>query len=481
MTAHAPLLRLLPFLLLLALAALTFLLSFNGLYGQDAHEYLRQSRAIFEQWQTGRTVASPLDHAEFALGYPIAGALVRWCTGDALVALQLVSWISYALSVWLLERILSLLAHGSRADSRLLFVVLGLALSPVMVRAGLTVMSDAPGLALLLAAMYFALRWIEYERGSDTVWAAFFAVLAISVRVGLAGMLLPLAVATGWWLIQRRRWRWLVAATATGLAILWLHVRQHPDVLAAPWQHSMFQHWSLTHFWQRSFSNENGWVRYLLPNGLYCLFPLWHPGFSLMLPGLWLLAKKTDWMLPAKQAVLACLLGYLLLLGGLPHQNLRFLLPAYALVLLLLFPAWDRMYCYGLYFFRRLTVGLLLTSAVVSVAANVWLFRSVLTRNRSEVALAAQAQAVLPPDAVVYAFDVDIALQSYLPAVRFRNMWRTRYGVFQPGAYVIFNEPALRTQWAGQNPMLNWQDLQNGYTLRQVSTGVDGWGIWKIE
>ncbi len=115
MTAHAPLLRLLPFLLLLALAALTFLLSFNGLYGQDAHEYLRQSRAIFDQWQTGRTVVSPLDHAEFALGYPIAGALVRWCTGDALVALQLISWISYALSVWLLERILSLLAHGSRA------------------------------------------------------------------------------------------------------------------------------------------------------------------------------------------------------------------------------------------------------------------------------------------------------------------------------------------------------------------------------
>ena len=42
------------------------------------------------------------------------------------------------MGAWVFERILNLLAQGSRADSRWVFVVLGLILSPVFLRAGLT-------------------------------------------------------------------------------------------------------------------------------------------------------------------------------------------------------------------------------------------------------------------------------------------------------------------------------------------------------
>lgn len=61
------------------------------------------------------------------------------------------------------------------------------------------------------------------------------------------------------------------------------------------------------------------------------------------------------------------MLAYLVLLGGLPQQNTSLLLPAYALLLLLLFPAWDRFYCYGFIFFKKLTLGILLLALTLQL------------------------------------------------------------------------------------------------------------------
>jgi hypothetical protein len=341
-------------------------------------------------------------------------------------------------------------------------------------------MSDALGLALALAAFLYALRWVERERGRDAVWAAFAMALAVSVRVGLAGLMLPLALVVGWYLLERRQWGWMLAAFLAGVVVLLPHYWLKSDVLSAPFQHSMFQKWSLANFFSRSFSNENGLVQYPLPNILYLGFPLLHPGFCLLLPGLFLLAKKTDLTLPAKKALLLCLGCYLLLIGGLPHQNLRYLLPAYALFLPLLFPAWDRLYCYGLYFFKRLTWGILGVTVAVQLGFSTWILWPTIKRNHMERSISEEIRTMLPVNATVYAFDLDIALQSYLPDVHFINLWYKRYDDFQKGSYVLFNEPALRRQWEGQNPMLNWDFLQANYKLERVKVLPEGWGLFLV-
>ena len=480
MTAHSLFPRLLPVLYFLSLVLLCYLLNFNGLYGQDAHEYLRQSVAIFDRWQGQAVPALGIGDSEFAGGYPLAGALLHGIIGDSVLALQLVSWLAAVLGLWTFERLLALLAPGARAESRWVFAGLGLVLAPMFFRAGLTSMSDGLGLVLALATFFFGLRGFENSRIKDVIWAAVFGALALSTRYALAALLLPLAVALTYSLWTQKKWIALVLAIVAGSLALLPHFWLKTGGAENPLAHSMLQHWSVGNFFQSTFSNDNGLVRYPLPNILFLCFPFAHPAFCLVLPGLFFLFKKTDLVLPAKKILLTSIATYLILLGGIPHQNLRHLLPAYVLLLLLLFPAWDRFYCYGFLFFRRLTTWLLVGALSLQILCCAKYLAPTLARNKLETTVASQLKTVLPPNAIVYAFDLDVAMRSYLPGVQFRNLWERRYPEFSAGSFVLFNE-GLRPQWQGQNPILNWDFLKANYPLEQKATLPEGWGFWQIE
>lgn len=479
MTAHSVLPRLLPGLYFLSLVFLSYVLDFNGLYGQDAHEYLRQSRAIFDRWH-GFAIAAPgMGDAEFAGGYPLVGAMLRWVLGDSVLAMQMVSWMAAAFGLWLFVRLLTLLAPGARVESRWAFAGLGLVLCPMFLRAGLTSMSDALGLLFALAAFFYGIRVFERKPLSNAIWAAAFAAMAISTRYSLAALLLPLAVSIGYFLVERKKWLALLGAVGAGVLALLPHFWLKNGGIENPLGHSLLQDWSVFNFFKSSFTTLSGTVSYSLPNGLYLLFPLSHPGFCLVLCGLFFLFKRTDLALPEKKILLACILVYLLLLGGLPHQNLRYLLPVYALLLLLLFPAWDRLYCYGFLFFKRLTAGLLLGALVLQLFCCVRMLAPTLARNHLEQEIATTLQSTIPPNATLYAFDLDVALRTYLPDVQFHNLWERRYAEYPVGSFVLFNE-ALRPQWQGQNPILNWDFLKANYRLQLRAEWPNGWALWEI-
>lgn len=474
----------LPLLMPVVLAALAMLLRFNGLYGQDAHEYLRQSRALFARLCGGQAqVSAGWGEADFAGGYPLAGALLQVLGMDAVLALQVVSVLSAGAVLWLFERLLRVLTPGTSRRSRWLYAALPLALSPLLLRSGLVVMSDAMGLALALAALWQGLLALEpRRRAGAVVWAAGLAVLAVTTRFALVALLLPLLAAVTWQLVQRGRWMWLLTATtAAGLALL-PHFWVKNGAETAFLQHSLLQEWSLAHFFQSNFDTPSGTLRHTLPNALYLLFPLVQPAFCLLLPGLFFLVKRTDVRLFSKKILLVCLVAYLTLLGGLPHQNLRYLLPAYVVVLLLLFPAWDRMVAYGSYFFPRLTRGVLTATMAVQVLCAAFFLQPTLLRHRLEQTLAAELRPLLPSGATLFAFDVDVALRSYLPDIQHKNLWVRRYGQgdWTNGSFILFNEPALCEQWAGQNPMLNWAFVQRYFRLRPLRQLSGGWVLYEV-
>jgi 4-amino-4-deoxy-L-arabinose transferase-like glycosyltransferase len=465
---------------LLGLFILAIACSFNGLYGQDAHEYLRQSRVIFDRWQGLPVPPLTPGDTQFAGGYPLLGAILHFLTGDSIIALQLVSWMSAAVGLWVFERLLALLAPGARVESRWVYAGLGLAMSSMFVRAGLTSMSDSLGLLLALASFFFGLRVFENSRNNDAIWAAAFAALAFSTRYALAALLIPSGVALLYTLAERRKWGSLLGAGLVFCLALLPHFWLKTAGAENPLGHSTLGYWSVANFFKSSFTNvEGGLSKYVFPNLLFVLFPLFHPAFCLLLPGLCLLFKKTDLVLSSKKILLANLITYLVLLGGIPHQNLRYLLPAYALLLLLLFPAWDRFYCYGFLFFRRLTTGILVAVVACQLFFCAKYLAPTLSRNRLEQTVANELKSVLPANATVYAFDLDIALRSYLPNVLFQNLWERRYTTFPAGSFVLFNE-ALRPQWQGQNPILNWDQIRENYTLEQRAALPNGWYLWEI-
>jgi hypothetical protein len=364
-----PLLRFFPLLLLSGVVALSCFLKFNGIDGVEDPECQRASVAIFNHWQ-GTAGKYESAHAYNQI-YAFLGAMLQYLFKQPNMALQVVSWLAFAVSGWLVERIVATLAHGSRTDSRMSFVFLGWVLAPVVVASGLGVGGALLEMTTVLSAFLFGLRCVEQTRASDIVWVALFTLLSVIMRPILAGLLLPLALVSGWGLVKRREWNWLSAAILVGTAVGAMvaydsnHWMCHVDGRA-------LQNWSPAHFFQRSFDTENGISRHLLPNVVFLLFPIMHPGFCLLLPGLLLLAKKTDLTLPAKKTVLFALCAYSMVIGGLPQQPIGTLMPSYAMVLFLLFPAWDRFYCYGLYFLKKHTRILLFVALLLQLLLNAW-------------------------------------------------------------------------------------------------------------
>lgn len=468
------------FALLLLLAGLSYLLDFNGLYGQDAHEFLRQSRELLRRLQGMPPAPGGMGDAEMAGGYPLLGALLQLSGMGAIPAMQILVWGSAACALWLFELNLRVLSPGARVESRWAFGVLALALAPFFLRAGLSVMSDIPGLALLLASLFFALRVFELERYEYAAGFAVFAVLTVNTRYALAALLAIPALALALELWRARQFRWsllaVVAGAFTFLPFLWVK----SGVPQGPLAHSLLRDWSLFNLFRASFTQASGTVHNFLPNIIYLLYPLAHPGFCLTLPALFLLGRRTDATLYAKRLLLLSTLLYLLFLGGLSHQNHRYLLPAYSILLLLFFPAWDRFFSYGLYFFKRLTYALLGLTLLCQVFFSVWHIRPLLARNQLEKEVAEILSDVLPPEAEVFAFDLDIALQTYLPGVRFHNLWTQRYGTFPVGSFILFNETKLRDQWAGQNPVLNWEHARSAFELQEYRPLPDGWMLYRV-
>jgi len=470
----------LPLLYFFLLATLSWLLDFNGLYGQDAHEYLRQSQVMALRLQGLPHPPAGPGEAELAGGYPLAGALFQVLGLAPGPAMQLVGWLAAAAAVQLFVLILGLLSPGTRAQSRWVYCLLGLALAPYFVRAGLTVMSDALGLAFLLAALYFGLRSLEQARRGDVFCFAVFTAFAVTTRYPLAAMLLlpVLALVSEFW--RMRRFAGLVFfAGVSLLAFLpfwWLKA----EAPASPLGHSLLQDWSVLNLFKKTFSQVSGAISYTLPNIAYLFFPVAHPGFCLTLPGLFLLFKQTDVRLYVKRLLALSLMAYLFFLGGIPHQNLRYLLPAYAILLLLLFPAWDRFFAYGLYFFKRLTYALIGVTLLCQLAFGVSVFKPVWARHQLERELAGALKAELQPGDVLYSFDVDIALKTYLREVEIRNMWLQRYDTFPSGSYILFNAPAMSRQWAGLAPMLNWEHANTHFDLLKLQQMAGGWSLYLV-
>lgn len=474
------LLLFIPVLYFLLLSAISWVSDFNGLYGQDAHEYLRQSQVLVQRFLGEAYPPAGPGEAELAGGYPLASAWLQLAGIPPIPAMQLVSWLAAAVSLFLFEALLRLLSPGTHARSRWVYCLLGLGLAPYFMRAGLTAMSDATGLAVFLAALFFGLRCLEQVRKRDLLGFAVFSALAITTRYAMVVLLfLPgLALILEWWRMRRflGLGLFLIIGLLAFLPLWWLKA----GAPASPLAHSLLQDWSVLNLFKKTFSQASGTVSYTVPNVMYLFFPVVHPGFCLVLPGLFLLFKKTDVHLYAKRLLALSLLVFLLFLGGLSHQNLRYLLPAYALVLLLLFPAWDRFFAYGMYFFKRLTYALIGIALLCQLVFGLLVFRPILARNKMEREMARTLKTELHPGDVLYAFDMDIALKTYLPDVEFRNLFLQRYDTFPAGSYLLFNAPALREQWAGKTPMLNWEYANAHFELLELQQLAGGWSLYQV-
>jgi 4-amino-4-deoxy-L-arabinose transferase-like glycosyltransferase len=447
-------------LVTLVAGAISFWIGFDGLYGQDSYAYLMQLKSI-ENHELQNQFYPPV--------YAFAGSILNTFLHNGGYSLQWVSLLSWWGSAVLLFTILKA-NHTSRHTTML--VVVCFLFCPLLTRMGVLAMSDALSAFMGLLAVYCGL----YSKHKFRLSFFFiFASLAVLTRYALAVVLIPILVNVLVDLYREKSWRVRIfsgVGILIGTLMLWFNFEFFTTSEGSV-QHNWLRLWNIGNFFARDFSHQDGTLHYSLPNLLYVFQSLYHPKFFLLfLPCLPFIRKEDFQSLQAKLVCCSILL-YLLFLAGIPFQNERFLLPSFPFVIILFFPALDRL-CNRLGSFSSTLLFLIGLQLFIS-----WYWLSpILERNKLERSL---AKNMTPFQGVpLYSFDVDIALEARGLQFEFRNLWKENYSSYKTNGLVLFNPSKFETQWKGKNPMLNWEKLSKSEKLKLVAEFEQGWKLYRI-
>lgn len=470
-------------LLLLLVAAglllLRFATGFNGLYGQDSHEYLRYAQRLADFFTSG---ADPGDYF-WPVNYPLYGALLSLLTGDVLTVLQLISITAFLLTLVYIIRFISLFYPQQPLQSRVYaYIGLVVCLSPLMLQSALVIMSDMLAVFFTTAAVYHMLAYRDFQERRDFYLAIFLAGSAVMTRYATAVILLIPAVA--FLRAYRPHIRW--QESLWGLAIILFCVAPH--FLIRAWQSAAFlEHpalvsWSIENWFKQQFNTTDGFASYRFLNLLYGFINTVHPAFFFLGGALAFFIRKKDLRSNKQLLLLASIVLYGLFLAGIPYQNLRFLLLSFPLVVVLMYPLFSRSIDrllrpnFSVYLF----VGVVVT---IQLGLNYKYSSGTLQSNLLEQRIARTMKSYDAGEDKnpIYTFWIDSALKTYGIKNPIVNLWHKKLESADSSGLVLFNESSFRQQWQGKNPMQNWEFLKENYQLQKIEELPQGWELYRLE
>ncbi|HRD52338.1 MAG TPA: hypothetical protein PKY96_06785 [Flavobacteriales bacterium] len=458
-------------LLLLPLAAAIAwcaVAGYEGLNGQDAHDYLRLAR----EWTaafSGEAIPRMQEHPH---GYPLLGALVGATGIGELLALRSVSAVALVLAMFAVARLLRVGSSGDeRHESPLLaFIFFGMSLSPFLLRQSLTVMSDMAAIASCVLAFAQSVRWMEDRKKLRLFWMLAALVFGLLFRLAVA----PIAVVmVGWMLLekidQRRRLAFLKRASFLLVAVLFM-----PSIalmLGFP-----VEDWSVLNLFRRAHFSDDGYLKYGMPNLVYVLLTPVHPGFIPFGIAVLPFVRRSDWKEAPVQLATLVFLAYALFVGGMPYQNDRVLLLAQPFALMVLWPAFVRAWAWLL---SRMRFPVALWAIVLAAQAALCLRAIAPFIRQARVERDVIGRVALLRPTQVYTHGLGAACGTYLPGVKVTELWQGDVERFTPEAVIVARPQDMHAQWMGLAPQRNWQKaLEKG--AREAGEH-EGWVLLKVQ
>lgn len=452
--------------------------NFVGLYGQDAHEYLRFSLEV-KSWLTGGS--TPGDFF-WPLMYPFIGASLSFLTPlDVADSLQLVS----VLSIWCSGLLLIQLLKQHRDSSKptptkmdaILWVAMAFFLSPYLLRSAFLIMSDALSVLGVTCCYYYYCRYQQDRRPSLLIAIFAGAALAVSTRYVCAILVIAPLAHVLFYASRRGHWSGLLLGAVIGSLFLVPHLMLRWDTPLAFLEHNFMGAWSWTHWLQSQFESATGQFHYRSPNILYSHYHWFHPAYLLV--GILLLPWWRYWRPKNmhEKVILCSTILFSLFIAGIPFQNHRFLLPAFPLIIILLFPAFQQLvriissYRYGLVLF-------VLFLGLFQVINSISKFQELIRINQTEQELARRLQQY--PPTTLYTFYYDLALGTYDLHHQLINLWAEDEVVCQNSALVLFHPTQFNEQWQGHQLLQNWHTLQEDCQLDTIEQMPNGWYLYRV-
>lgn len=464
------------FLLLLVIPLILWIIiygifGFDGLYGQDAYEYLRYSKALYNFVLSGE---NPGDYF-WPLYYPLVGTILNFFIKNPAAALQLISVISLGVSSVYFHKTLSLIHH--KKTNAFLYTLFFFMMSPVVFRMSLLVMSDMLAVCFIVICCYHSLKFYKLKIINNLYLATIFGICAIMTRYASFIILFPFALYLLYLVMSKKRYTLHIPILLLiSFLLVFPHIYFRNEQAMAFLNHSWLQEWSIMNFFKISFITVDGHSTYKLPNIIYAFSNLFHPRYfylgSILIIVLILKKKIFDyfWLL------LTSFLLYSIFLAGIPFQNTRFLLLSYPIGLIIIFPAFNVIVeKFSIPSTRFIIFSLI---AVLHLFLCVIGMKSVWKRNIFEKQIVEQIRSY--QNNTLYSFDVDIAIKGRGLEFDFKNLWVKEYDSFDENALVLFHPTKFTEQWKEKNPILNWNSIQTNYNLIVLEEGPEGWKLYKI-
>ena len=451
--------------------AAVFIWKFNGLYGQDSHEYLHYSKSLSLFFSGGKTP----NNFFWPVNYSLSGAILAFITFSNILSLQLISLGSFLFSIFYLKRILSLV-YDDPQEKISLYVSVAFTLSPILLVYSQIVMSDMLCLFFITAGFFHSIKFEKNLRSKDYLLAIMFITAAVSTRyVSIVVLIFP-AVLLIKMFVRNFQIKTLILSLLIAVIILFPEVILKFNYISDFLNNVWLKNWNPLYYFGASFNTPEGYFNYRFPNIIYAFENLFHPAFIFLGIILIPFIRKSDFEITiVKQSIIIIIL-YVIFIAGIPFQNLRFLILTFPFVVILMYKPFLRLNSYlKPPLIKKL---LILFIAVIQLFFYGYMINIIYKQNKLEREISDYLKDF--PGRIIYTFSIDPALRTYNVNNRIINLWVDKVTDYPDSSLVLFNQEKLVQQWEGKNPMINWNYFEKNYSSNKIKQFEDGWELYEI-
>jgi 4-amino-4-deoxy-L-arabinose transferase-like glycosyltransferase len=439
---------------------------FNGLYGQEPHDLFRYMQSVFGFLLGG---TAPISQSSPVL-YPLIGSIFSAVIPD-LYSLQFVSVMAAGVCYISFCKLLNALYPVGTQRQRYAFLVLFL--SPFFFRSALVALPDMLSMALLVWSLLEYYKWQKYNSSQSMIISVCMAILAIQTRYSVALLLIPILPMI-WKTAKSRFSLFLITIFAILISFtptIFLKGQDSFDFIFHPW----IENWSILNLFKNSFTIGSDISQYTLPNILYALSVVLHPGFCIIGLVFILFGLRSGIQLP--RLWLICLALFLLFIAGFPTQELRLLMPAFPIVLLALYPAYELL----IFQFktRNLRILVYLFAIVIQLALSFKVVYPIYNYQQEELIIANALKTI--PSSTLNTFAIDGALRTYDVPHDIVNMWGTTFPLYNNRDLILFNPSRFTTLYKESEPVKIFNQLQNQHKLVRIAVYPNGWELYRAK
>jgi len=472
---------------------LILIFRFDGFYGQDSYAYYDNSKVFIESlymlrippnfyWPIGFYVLTLLFNTITSGNISAASLLVSVTAGSLLPG------ITYLLSLEFIKD------NYESAKAKKISILAGLIIcfSGVIIKSGMVVMSDMPGLIFAILSVYYFSKYLSGNIKYHLYFTGIFLSLSILTRyANILYLFLFIIVFVYYRYNYKAVFNFKHYITALIIALLifspqLFYIMKYgisyfrPETGPGVWA----TQWNLLNYFGSSFATTDGVMNYRFWNIIYypslILHPLYLSIFGLtFISGIYYTIKRIH-----KHLVLFCfpwILMYILFLSGFPNQSGRYALGFFPPLAIIASVGIAEINIRNLYKNVFIIIGL----SLLIVYAVIHINNFVSEKNKDLLAIEYLTKNI-HPDSMLLTFEITGAVNHYTD-INHRDIYNYNSGEMKvlldsvkTDIFMIVPDNKIQTQWKGLPLENTYNYIKNNYVLNKLSD-INYYSIYSIK